>query len=96
MFGFQNYTFVELSRSYQPAKFHLCRLSGSNFMRAGGKHPPQTYMLSKNPVLRDGPLFFYRGVTIFGTCRQFFERVMCFKQFFLLHFVMKTIFYDHF
>ena len=43
--------FVELSRSYQPAKFHLPRLSVSNFMRAGGKHPPQTYTLSKSPVL---------------------------------------------
>ena len=26
----------------------------------------------------------------------FFQRVMCFKQFFSSHFVMKTIFYDHF
>ena len=44
--------------------------------------------------VRDGPLFFYcrGGVTIFGTCRQFFLRVMHFKQFFSLHFVMKTIF----
>ena len=46
---FQNCTFVEHSRSYQPAKFHWPRMSGSNFMRAGGKCPPQTYMLSKKP-----------------------------------------------
>ena len=32
--------FVELDRSYQLAKFHRPRLSGSSFMRAGGKHPP--------------------------------------------------------
>ena len=32
-------------------KFHFSWLSGSNFMRAGGKHPPQTYTLSKSPVL---------------------------------------------
>ena len=31
--------FVERNRSCQPAKFHWPRLSGSNFMRAGGKHP---------------------------------------------------------
>ena len=38
--------FVELNRKYQPAK-----LSGSTFTRAGGKHPPPTYTLSKSPVL---------------------------------------------
>ena len=31
--------FVELNKSYQLAKFHWPRLSGSNFTRAGGKHP---------------------------------------------------------
>ena len=25
-------------------------------------------------MIRDGPLFFIRGVTIFGTCRQFFSK----------------------
>ena len=35
--------FVELNRSYQPAKFHWPNLSGSNFTRGGGK--------SKSPVL---------------------------------------------
>ena len=44
--------FVELNKRYQPAEFYWPRLSGSNFMRAGGKHPlPQTYTLSKSPVL---------------------------------------------
>ena len=47
------------------------------------------YNMSQAEVIRDGPLFFYwGGVTIFGTCRQFFLRVM--------HFVMETIFYNHF
>ena len=41
---------VEINRRYQPAKFHWPRLSGSNFMRAGGKHS-QAYTLSKKPVL---------------------------------------------
>ena len=45
---------------------------------------------------RDRPLFFIRGVTIFRTCRQFFLRVMHFKQFFSLHLVMKTIFLQPF
>ena len=42
-----------LNSGYQPAKFHWPGLSGSNFTRACGKHPPppQTYMLSKSPVL---------------------------------------------
>ena len=45
---------------------------------------------------RDGSLFFIGGgggggVTIFETCRQFFQRVMYFKQLFSLHFVMETI-----
>ena len=31
---------MELNRSYQPAKFHWPRFSGSNFTRCGGKHPP--------------------------------------------------------
>ena len=43
--------FVKLNRRYQPAKFHWPRLSGSNFTRAGGKHPcPPNYTLSKRPV----------------------------------------------
>ena len=47
---------------------------------------------------RDAPIIFYWGSgTISGTCRQFvFQRIMCFKQFSSLQFVMKTIFYDHF
>ena len=32
---------------YQPAKFHWPRLSGSNFRRAGGKHPPDLHALKK-------------------------------------------------
>ena len=43
--------FVELNRSYQPAKFHWPRLSGSNFSRAGGKPPQTCNTLSKSPVL---------------------------------------------
>ena len=40
--------FVELNRSYQPAKFHWPRLFGSNFTRAGGKHPsPDLHALKK-------------------------------------------------
>ena len=30
-------------------------------------------------LLRDGPLFFIRGVTIFGTCRQFFVKSNAFQ-----------------
>ena len=41
--------FVEISESYQPAKFHWPRLSGSNFMRAGGKHlPPPPSRLTRS------------------------------------------------
>ena len=43
--------FVELNRGYHPAKFHWPKLSGSDFTRDGGEHPPQTYTLSKSPVL---------------------------------------------
>ena len=48
--------------------------------------------------MRDGPLFFYRGggLPFLGLADKFFSRVMRFKQFFSLHFVMKTNFYDHF
>ena len=42
--------FVKLNERHQPGKFHLPRLSGSNFTRTGGS-PPKTYMLSKSPVL---------------------------------------------
>ena len=31
--------FVELNRNYHPVKFQWPRLSGSNFTKAGGKHP---------------------------------------------------------
>ena len=52
---------------------------------------------SKSGVLRDGPLFFYwRGLPFLGLADNFFLRVMCFKQFFSLHFVMKTIFLQPF
>ena len=44
--------------------------------------------------IRDGPLFFNQGVTTFGTWRQFFLKTNAFQTIFLLHFVMKTIFYD--
>ena len=47
-------------------------------------------------MLRDGPLLFYRGVTIFETCRQFFPKNDAFQTIFLLHFAMQTIFNDHF
>ena len=45
--------------------------------------------------------YFYRGrggggVTIFGTCRQFFLKNNAFQTLFSLHCVMKTILYDHF
>ena len=36
--------------------------------------------------------YFYWGVTIFGTCRQFFFKSNVFQTIFSLHFVMKTIF----
>ena len=46
--------FVSLNRRHQPVKFHWPRLSGSNLMMAGGKHPPpQTYTLSKGLTLFD-------------------------------------------
>ena len=47
-------------------------------------------------ILGTDHYFFIRGVTIFGTCRQFFLRLMHFKQFFSLHFVMETIFLQPF
>ena len=37
--------FVNLNRRYRPAKFHWHRLSGSNFTRAGGKHPSDLHAL---------------------------------------------------
>ena len=43
--------FVELNRRYQPAKFDLSGLSGTNFTGADGKHPPPPQTLSKGPVL---------------------------------------------
>ena len=43
--------FVELNKRYQPARFHWSGWSGSNFTRAGGKHPPRLNTLSKSPVL---------------------------------------------
>ena len=43
---------VEINRRYQPAKFHWPRLSGSNFMRAGGKHPPGLHALKKTSPYR--------------------------------------------
>ena len=52
--------------------------------------------LSRPSPLRDGPLFFIREVTIFGICRQFFSKKFEFQTIFSLHFVIKTIFYDHF
>ena len=45
--------------------------------------------------IRDGPLFFYGGgggLQFLGLADNFFQIVMHFKQFFSLHFVMKTIF----
>ena len=41
-------------------------------------------------------IFCQGGVYYFGTCRQFFLNSNAFKTIFSLHFVMKTIFYDHF
>ena len=40
--------------------------------------------------------YFYRGITIFGTCRKFFLKNNVFQTIFSSDFVMKTIFYDHF
>ena len=45
-------------------------------------------------LIRDRPLFFYYGVTIFGIRRQFFKK-NAFQILFSLHFVIKTIFHDH-
>ena len=41
--------FVELNRRYQPVKCDWFRLSGSNFTRAGGKHPPPDLHTLKKP-----------------------------------------------
>ena len=44
--------FVERNRSYQSAKFHWLRISGSNFMRKGvGKRSPPDLQALKIPVL---------------------------------------------
>ena len=40
--------------------------------------------------------YFLPGVTIFGTCREFFMKNNHFKQFFSLYFVMETIFLQPF
>ena len=53
-------------------------------------------LLIKPQNVRDGPLFFIRGLPILGLADNFFYRIMRFKQFFSLYFVMKTIFYDRF
>ena len=42
--------FVEHNISYQPCKFQLSRMSGSNFTEGGGKHPsPQCCTGRKQP-----------------------------------------------
>ena len=52
---------------------------------------------AKIHIFRDGPLIFIGGgLPFLRLADNFFQRVMHFKQFFSLHFVMKTIFYDHF
>ena len=47
-------------------------------------------------TLRDEPLFFIRGggggLPLLGLADNFFQRIIRFKQFFSLDFVMKTIF----
>ena len=40
--------------------------------------------------------FLSGGLPFLGLADNFLLRVMRFKQFFSLHFIMKTIFYDHF
>ena len=52
--------------------------------------------VANSEEFRDRPLSFYQGVTIFGTCRQFFWKNSAFQTIFSLHFVMETIFYNHF
>ena len=37
--------FVELDRGYHPVKFHWPRMPGSNFTRAGGKHPSDSHAI---------------------------------------------------
>ena len=60
-FGIQNFKyFVKLVISYQPTKFQISKLS--NFYEGGGKHPPQTYTLSKSPVLTELRLLTHVGL----------------------------------
>ena len=54
-------------------------------------------ILNKTAVaFRDGPLFFYQEGYHFWDLQTIFSRVMRFKQFFSLHFVMETIFLQPF
>ena len=48
-FKFAN--FVEHNISYEPCKFQLSRMSGSNLTERGGKHPPSAAPGGKSPVL---------------------------------------------
>ena len=79
--------FVELNRKYQPAKFHCPRFSGSNFTRAGGKHPsPRLNTLSKCPVLigLKGHGFHGDNATIFYlTLEYYLLSVLSLKLYFL-------------
>ena len=50
--------FVELNIRYQHVKVHWPKLSGSNFMRVGGKHPPPPNLQAfkkPNPYKVKGP-----------------------------------------
>ena len=65
--------------------------------------PPKTVLYAGQlRILRDGPLFFIGGGGGGGGGYHFWDlqtfvlRVMCFKQFFSLHYVMKTIFLQPF
>ena len=43
--------------------------------------------------VRDGPLFFIKGVTIFGTCRQFFLKSNAFQTIILITFCNENTFF---
>ena len=48
-------------------------------------------------LIRDGPLFFYRGgLPFLGLADNFFQRVMCFKQFFFITFCNENNFLQPF
>ena len=62
--------FIELNGSYQPAKVRWPELSGSNFTRGGGKHPPDSHALKKSRY-NDDAKFNNQGLQEFESCNTF-------------------------